>query len=118
MTDPQPNANCKHCGFELPVEHVGPCPNCGRRGKIVHKYLSGSVSSTGTLSLTRIREYYEQNPKALWFFVSFTVASIALGFLLGGIPGVIIGVVLDVIAYFVTPAGHTIVRELWTKEVD
>ena len=26
---------CKHCGIELPISHTGPCPKCGKTGKVV-----------------------------------------------------------------------------------
>jgi hypothetical protein len=25
---------CKHCGTELPISHTGPCPKCGKSGKV------------------------------------------------------------------------------------
>jgi predicted ATP-dependent serine protease len=26
---------CKSCGFDLPPEHTGPCPKCGKKEKVV-----------------------------------------------------------------------------------
>lgn len=47
-----------------------------------------------------IRKYHEKNPKAMWAVIGITVISSLVGALLSGWIGILVGLVLGALAYF------------------
>ena len=57
------------------------------------------------------REFYEKNPKILIAVILITVISSFLGLFLGGPVGVVIGLALGTITFFISPRAITKVVE-------
>jgi hypothetical protein len=56
---------CQHCGIELPPNHTGPCPKCGKSGKLNIKNVGdGNVGPKSSLS---------GNHKPMWSSNSLTM---------------------------------------------
>jgi len=58
---------CKHCGNPLPSAHKGPCPKCGKTGKVIYANIEENFVVNDSIGYTSIREYYE---KHLWLLES------------------------------------------------
>ena len=100
MNENEPD-KCRHCGYPLPVNLKGPCPNCGKSGKIFGLSPQNVISPSGvpTARLTMIREYYKTRPKVVVVGVLTTIGISLVGFLLRGYNGAIAGFVLSLL-YF------------------
>jgi hypothetical protein len=95
---------CKWCSLELSPVHNGPCPRCGKIGKIV--FLEGVAAletSTSKVNLQLIREYYEQNKKIKWLIIILNIIQLSIGLWVGGILGAIIGIIISIILYLLIP---------------
>jgi hypothetical protein len=92
---------CSHCGAVLTFEHKGPCPNCGKSGKIINlKANSVGVSITGTKTrLMTVREYYEKHPIIMVLGIFITLGTSFVGFFLQGYLGLLVGCTLSMV-YF------------------
>ena len=60
----RPNV-CNSCGETLNVNHVGPCPKCGKSNKFINKNLEGGLSFMGSLSISYTKKFYKTNRKIL-----------------------------------------------------
>jgi hypothetical protein len=58
------------------------------------------------------REFYDKTPWALTTVIVITIAGPFLGLLVAGWPGVIIGLLLGAVTYFIGPYAMTKVREI------
>ena len=73
---------CRHCGTELPPNHTGPCPHCGRTGK------DCKVSTTTVLGIklsvsTTHKPKWSSESLALFFgFLAIFLAVIIPGILM------------------------------------
>jgi len=47
---------CRHCKLELPPDHTGPCPRCGKSGKDCKVNLSAVARIHGSLRVRKKRE--------------------------------------------------------------
>ena len=52
---------CQHCGTELPPDHKGPCPKCGKLGKHFEATLSTTIGLVASLSAQKVHKYIK-NP--------------------------------------------------------
>ena len=89
-------SQCTHCGLPLPTTHTGPCPNCGESGKTVQLGVASEFEIASSLSWEKQRESFKRKPWLMAFVWGVTIGSPFVGLLLGGFPGVIIGVVVGV----------------------
>lgn len=112
MTNPSNDVICQHCGHLLTVDHSGPCPNCGKTGKLVKKKMAAVACGVASISWKSIHEYYENNRTAKVAVIVITALSPLVGLVLAGIPGVIVGLILGGLAYFISPYAVTKVREI------
>ncbi|CAG1013751.1 hypothetical protein [Geobacter sp.] len=96
-------ANCVHCGIDIPVEHSGPCPSCGKEGKTVKLTLHESITIHSSLSWETRKEYYQKHKGALLVVVAITVLSPFLGLVIVGPIGVVVGLALGGISYYLGP---------------
>lgn len=110
MAEPTVTAMCSGCGNRLPPNHTGTCPNCGKEGKAVSVVLAENVRVTARCQSTR--EFYEKNPTALWVVVILTVVSPMIGYFVTGLAGVLVGLILGVLSYYVGAIAVTKVREI------
>jgi len=106
------SAECKFCGALLEPSHEGPCTNCGHQGKLLKASISGKVEFRGTLTVTSIREYYEQNRWVLVLNILLTVLLSVLGVFIAGLWGVAFGIVTGLLMIRFVPSGITKVREI------
>lgn len=104
--------HCSHCQAELPDHHVGPCPQCGKTGKTVSIGATGTIETAGRLSWEKRREFLEKRPGVLAVVIAITVASPFLGLVLAGWFGVVIGLALSGVAYFIGPLALTKIIEI------
>ena len=104
-------ANGAHCGAEVPVEHSGLCPSCGKEGKLVNLTLQDTVSVHSSLSWETRKEYYQRHKGALAVVVSIAILSPFLGFVLVGPLGIVGGLGLGGLSYYLGPKAITKVIE-------
>lgn len=102
---------CSHCGIKLQDNHSGPCPNCGEEGLNIHVVVTESVKFIESVSGEKRSQYYQRNKKALTLVIIITILSPFVGLYVIGPIGVLIGLVLGLIAYFVGPIAITKVIE-------
>jgi len=100
---------CTHCGTPLSKDHAGPCPSCGKEGRKIIAIMNEVI--TISESWQRLRKFYKKNPKILIAVILITVISPFLGLFLGGPVGVVIGLALGTITYFIGPRAKTPVVE-------
>lgn len=112
MTEVSSKVECIHCGAALPDEHTSPCPACGQGGRRISVNIAEKVAVADRLTWETRREFYEKMPLALAAVIGITFGAPFLGLVLVGWVGVIIGLVLGIVSYFVGPYAITKVREI------
>jgi hypothetical protein len=78
----------------------------------VHMGLFGKLTAAGSLALERRREFSETNKLANAIIIFLSIASLFIAILPMDLLGVILGVVLSVANYFLTPYAVIRVREI------
>lgn len=60
-------ARCRHCGLPLEGTHTGPCPKCGKRGKIGIVVANETVTRTQNVEITKYsrREQIKRRPSII-----------------------------------------------------
>jgi hypothetical protein len=96
----------------LPKNHTGPCPKCGKVGREISVVLIDTIKVTDSVRWQTRREYYQKNPKVLAVVIGITVVSPFLGFVFAGWLGVVVGLVLGGIAYWIGPRASTKIIEI------
>src|SRR5713101_5323538 len=92
---------CNACGQEIPAGVQGPCPHChASSGRRTDLHLHGEIRPVGSVEATRYREYYEQHPAVKWTVTAITVVGAFGGLVVSGWPGVVAGLVLGGVSYF------------------
>ena len=103
----QGSKECTACGQPLPMEHQGPCPNCGsERHRIVVPVglaVEANAAAHVTWEKRSIREYYERHPMTLVALIVLTLAASLVGLFLAGPVGVIVALLLGVLGLAVGP---------------
>ena len=96
---------CRHCGTELPPTHTGPCPKCGKIGKVIEA--SGHIVGRGKLSAkpTHKPQWSSESLALLFGFLAILLAIVVPGILmlLPFSPGVNYGILVGflVVAGFI-----------------
>jgi len=103
---------CSACGESLPLNHVGPCPKCGDTRKTHNVHIEESLQIHASLGWQHIHEYYERHRVLLPLVLGITVGSPFLGLVLAGWLGVVMGLVIGVVTFFVGLRAVTKVREI------
>lgn len=111
MSQTNSKITCKHCGFTLTDDHSGPCPSCGKIGKVTSVIASGGVVIGGSASVQTIRTVYQKNKAAFAILIVITIISPFVGLFLIGIPGILVGLILSAISYFLGPKAVTKIIE-------
>ena len=109
---PEVIAVCKWCGTPLPPNHSGPCPKCGKEGKMVFLTLKESVTLKESLKWKAQKEFFEENPKIKWILTMITLASPLIGLVLSGVAGIIVGIGLGILSLLLGPYAIIKVREI------
>jgi hypothetical protein len=95
--------SCAHCGAELAPGHIGTCPSCGKEGRNISLTLHDTISVTTSLSWETRKEYYQKHKGALGTVVAITLLSPFLGLVLVDPVGVVVGLALGGLAYYLGP---------------
>lgn len=112
MSRPTDYATCQHCGSPLSLNHVGPCPVCGKVGKSIHVFGFASIGIRASVAWQSTHEYYEKHRGWAAASIALTIVSSAIGVLPLGVWGVAIGLILGVVSFYVGPKAVTRVREI------
>ena len=105
-------ATCRWCGKNLSTKHTGVCPYCGKEGKNVNIQAVETIHISDIISLEHVREFYEGNKVISWFVNLTSFGSPFLGLYISGFWGVVIGLIISFIVYFLTPYTIVKVREI------
>ncbi len=89
-----------------------PCPQCGSTSRAIAVSVHDTVNVSERIVWETRREFYEKNVPALVVVVLIAVGSPVLGLLIAGLPGVLIGLLLSGVSYFLGPIAATKVREI------
>lgn len=106
------SAVCAQCNTPLPVDHEGPCSNCGKTGKKFSVEINETISITDSLSWEKRKEFWEKNSKMTFLIWSITIISPVLGWFISGVIGFIIGLILGIVVNLLGPYAATKVREI------
>jgi hypothetical protein len=102
---------CSKCNSTLADNHTGPCPHCGATERIVNSVLSDNVGVGDSISGEKRREYYRKNKKVLFVVIAITIISPFLGLIVIGPVGVVVGLALGGVSYWLGPKAATKIIE-------
>ena len=94
---------CRHCKAELPPDHTGPCPRCGKRGKDCKATVTVSIGLVVSVSAQKIRKYKKKHPRFIAISIAVTITSLVVGYLFGGLVGLLIGIIVAMLNLWLTP---------------
>jgi len=93
-------------------ENTERCPNCENSNKTVKIEAYETVTVTDHFSWQTIREYYEKNSVANVAVILITLVSAIVGVFVTGVWGILLGLILGLIGYVLSPLAVTKVREI------
>jgi len=97
---------------EIAGERTSPCPECGQKGRKFSIGVVEEINVVDRLTWEKRREFYEKKPWALTAVIGITFGAPFLGLVLVGWVGVVMGLALGAIAYWIGPFAVTKVREI------
>ena len=106
---------CADCGAVLDSESTPrTCPACGSEAQVVDLRVRDtiSVSTHEQVTITTIREFYEQNRPVLWGVIAIAIISPFLGLVFIGCVGVLVGLGFAPASFFLSPYAITKVWEI------
>lgn len=104
---------CKNCGALLKNNDVGPCPNCGEKGRMISAAVEGHMPAcSGSLGWKHTKEYYEKNRGSQIIVLLFSTLSPLVGLFLAGVPGVILGFIFSFLTYYFGAKAIIKIREI------
>lgn len=112
MPETRNKVECAHCCAVLPDGNTSPCPECGKKGRRISVSVAGEIDFAGHVTWEKRREFYERKPLALVTVIAITAGAPFLGLVLVGWVGVIAGLMLGAVAYWIGPLAITKVREI------
>jgi len=112
MTTVTQQYRCVHCRASLPRDHSGPCPKCGKEGREIVVVANDTIQVSDSARWQTRREYYQKNTKVLAVVIGITVVSPFVGLIIVGWFGVIVGLILGGIAYWIGPWASTKIVEI------
>jgi len=108
---------CSGCGQGLPLDHLGPCPQCGDPHKTHRIAINSTVGFAGSLGLLHVHTYYEKHPIVLAVLIVVTVGSPFIGLALTGWTGVAVGLVISALTFIIGFCAVTKVRSTHAQSV-
>lgn len=105
-------AECKWCNKSLLSSHIGKCPHCGKIGKNVYAKFNEVISLKDILNSELRREFFKENNIIKWILIFVSFGSPFLGLKISGWYGVLIGLILSLISYFLGPYSVIRIREI------
>jgi hypothetical protein len=106
------SSKCAHCGRELPEDHSGPCPSCGKTGRILTEVVNDRIGISDSVEYTSIREYYEKNVWLIVIVIAITVFSSLIGFVIGVFLGVTARLALGALSFILSPKALMKIKEI------
>ena len=103
---------CQHCGAELPPDHKGPCPKCGKLGKDFEATLRTTIGLAASLSAQKVHKYTKRHPRFIAVSIVLTVVALILGYLLGNFAGLLIGIIVAILNWWLTPHALRTIHEI------
>lgn len=73
---------CKHCGTELPPSHTGPCPRCGKIGKLIEVSAHATARGKVSVSLTHKPKWSGESLALFSGFAAIFLAIVVPGILM------------------------------------
>lgn len=105
--------SCKHCGYVRTDKITGPCPNCGKTGRLIKASIENDgITMSGSLGWKHTKEYYEKHRTSQIIVILIAVMSPFIGLFLAGFHGIILGGLLSILSYFFGAKAITKVREI------
>lgn len=103
---------CKNCGKALPINHEGPCPDCGKKSKANDITIKASIGMVASASWQKTHEYVKQHIK--WAIMSGLVAviSIVIGQIFAGLIGLLAAIIANILNWWITPRIRQIIVEI------
>ncbi len=74
--------------------------------------MNDRISISGSAQYTSIREYYENNVWLIVIIIAITVFSSLIGFVIGGLLGVIAGLALGALSFVLSPKAIMKIKEI------
>jgi hypothetical protein len=96
-------ARCPACQILLPVGSHGRCPACGTLTTGPDRSVHMEPSFKDLLTGERRREFYERHKPLAVLMILIVFISPILGVFLKGVPGLLLGVIIPVAGYYLTP---------------
>lgn len=112
MTEVFHTTRCFICAEPFPDGFSKPCPKCGEVRKIHDVLIHETLTATDSVSWKHIHEYYEKSPVLLPLVILITVGSPFLGLFLAGWAGVVAGLAIGLITFYIGLRAVTKVREI------
>ena len=98
--------------LDLPRGEREPCPDCGSLRRLAEVSGSATVGTRATIAWTKIHEEVERSSPWLLGSLALTVASSFVGLVLGGLPGLLVGLGLGLVSFPTGLRAATRVREI------
>jgi len=106
---------CRHCKAELPPDHKGPCPECGKLGKDCKVTAKVAIGLAVSAYYEQWREHAKNHPLLIVISFVLTLASPIVGYLLVGWIGILIGVIISILAWWLGLNAREKIRELKSR---
>jgi len=103
---------CRDCGMDLPENHTGKCPKCGSEKQSIFVSVGNKIGLSQSVGWQSRREFYEKNPTVGVIVAVVSIVSPFLGYLLGDMWGIAIGVLFSALTIYLGPLASTKVREI------
>ena len=81
-------------------------------GKKISLTITETLGLKDSVNWERRREFFEENPKIKWLIRAITVGSPFLGLVFLGFVGLVLGLILRILSYWLGPYAVTKVREI------
>jgi len=105
-------AKCKHCQKDLPADHKGPCPYCGKVGKNIIATITEHVSITTSLSAQKVKRYTQKHSVFTAISIALTIVALVMGYLIADLVGLLIGIIVAIVNWWLTPYAIETVVEI------
>jgi len=108
---------CRACSKEIRKEDTV-CPHCGSdlrkvgKRKDIKCTFKERIVLKDTVSIKTTKEFYETNPTVKFLAIVISVISPCIGLFIAGISGIVIGLIVSVIVYYLSPYAVMKVREI------
>jgi hypothetical protein len=108
------STRCSACGEPLPDNFAAPCPKCADIRKTINVDVHETVHAQDSLGWQLVHEYRERHPVLFPLVLAITIGSPFLGLVLAGWLGVVVGLAIAILTFFLGLSAVTKVREITT----